>query len=44
MAVDRDIGIQMKGEELTKTFMMLQIERIPLVAMVYTNICQRLKG
>ena len=34
----------MNREELTKTFMMIQIEKNPLVSMVYTQIIQRFKG
>ena len=33
-----NIGIQMKRKELTKTFMMIYIEKKPLVSMVYTTI------
>ena len=43
MVVDQNIGIQMKQEELTKTFMMISKRKTLLVPMVHRTILQRLK-
>ena len=44
MAVDHDIGIQMKREELTKTLMTISNLKKKLVSMVYLKLFQRCKG
>ena len=45
MAVDRyNIGIQMKQEDLTKTFMMILNWENPLIPMVHIIKFQRFKG
>ena len=44
MAVDHNIGIQMKRKVLTKTFMMISNWKSHLFPMVYTKLFQRFNG
>ena len=44
MAVDHNIGIQMKLKQLTKAFMMISNWKLPFGLLVYIKIFDRFEG